>query len=141
MLLSAGFVFVVYEEALKCVQLGRSGEEAILSVMSLDRTSRRHSKRLGNVFTYTYTIEYAGYQRSFDTRLSLVVGGRYCVVYLPDDKKKFIFGTRSDTVYSFLWREVGVVGLLIPLWFFAVACSQIGYGIRALIKSKRPVLA
>jgi len=133
-LLSGVFAFLIYEEALKCVRLARSGEEAVLTVVSLDNTVTHYRRRRGTVTTYTYTIEYAGYRTSLDTELPLEVSGQYYVIHLPEDKKVFIFGTKSDTVFSLLWREVGLGGLLVTLIVFVTASWYIWSGIRALAR-------
>ena len=136
LLLAVVVVWLSFDRARKAFLLGTQGRESVATLVSLDRTSSRHNTFRGRVYTYDYTIAFAGHRAKWSIHEHLHPGTQFWVVFLPKDPDMFLPGREAESALALAKREHGITGMLVPLVFMlsgvAGFTKHIRSGIRVL---------
>ena len=136
LLLGVVLVWLGFDQARQTFLLGTQGREAVATVVSLDSTSSRHNTFRGRVYTYDYTIAFAGHTTKWSIHEHLDPGIQFWIVFLPKDPDMFLPGREVESAFALAKREHGITGmLLLPAFMlFAVGgfAKHIRSGIRVL---------
>lgn len=136
LILAVILIWLCFAGAKRVLLLGTQGKESLATIVSLDGTGTKRSTARGRIYSYYYTITFAGHIAKWSCHERIDPGTRLRVLFLPEAPDVFVLGQENDSVFGLARQEYGIAAIIFFPLFIVLAIAgllqQMMSGIRVL---------